>query len=158
MHTALNILYMNQQNIGSWFYPSIYFVLLNLVILMYIEFLITHWQRFILCRCCIVSLTRLIHLNDSSDLCEDKCKTHLYLVQQYAFTDYKDFKWLVRLSVTLSPHSVDMAICIFLTMVWILWKHIPPGVWLNKYLRTISSESANAPSNAARLRVRLTTK
>lgn len=69
-----------------------------------------------------------------------------------------DFKWWVSLAVTLSPHLVDVAICAFPMMVWILWNHVPPGVRLSKYLRTISSESANAPSKAARVRGRLTTK
>lgn len=69
-----------------------------------------------------------------------------------------DFKWWVSLAVTLSPHLVDVAICTFPMMVWILWNHVPPGVRLSKYLRTISSDSANAPSKAARVRGRLTTK
>lgn len=69
-----------------------------------------------------------------------------------------DFKWWVSLAVTLSPHLVDVAICTFPMMVWILWNHVPPGVRLSKYLGTISSDSANAPSKAARVRGRLTTK
>lgn len=69
-----------------------------------------------------------------------------------------DFKWWFSLAVTLSPHLVDVAICTFPVMVWILWNHVPPGVRLSKYLGTISSDSANAPSKAARVRGRLTTK